>query len=610
MNLTSTLQRGAFVVALATMALDVGAQPSRASSTPAAAATPASTPSSAPIDTVPGMARVTDRANLYGDAAAGKLSEAVRDALPRVYVPNLQSNDVYVIDPATFTVVDKFRVGLNPQHVVPSWDLKTLWVANNAENTTKGSLTPIDPKTGKPGKAIAVDDPYNMYFTPDGKDGDRRRRGVQAARLPRPADDGAEVVARDPRLQGNQPRRLLDRRPLRDLHVRVRRHAGQDRPGRTQGARLPQALDRQDAAGHPRLARRQHVLRRRHDGRRRVRRRRRELQGDRLRQDRQGHARSLPEPRRQEALRRQPRLEQDPRRRKGHGQRLGARLRDPQGRRDVADPGRRQSRHGQRQRRRQVAVAVGSLRPRRLRDRHDDRRGEDHQGRAASRTGSPSGRSRAATRSATPATCADSRTARAPPRSRRTDDRFARSSFAPAPARRPARRRGALRRVAALARRTGARARVDDPHPGRLSCRRDDRSRRPRPRRAPQGRSRRAGDRRQQARRRRPARRAGAQAGGARRQDAPPQPRPHDGDAADHDQDAGLPAAGRLRAGRRRWRATRADLRSRARSTSARSTSTSRGRAPIRRRPTSACRRREASRSSSSTCSASSRRRR
>ena len=134
-------------------------------------ATPvASAASSAAIDTVPGMARVTDRANLYGDAGAGKLSEAVRDALPRVYVPNLQTNDVYVIDPATFTVIDKFRVGLNPQHVVPSWDLKTLWVANNAENTTKGSLTPIDPKTGKPGKAIAVDDPYNMYFTPDGKE--------------------------------------------------------------------------------------------------------------------------------------------------------------------------------------------------------------------------------------------------------------------------------------------------------------------------------------------------------------------------------------------------------------------------------------------------------
>ena len=67
-------------------------------------------------------------------------------------MPNLQSNDVYVIDPATFKVVDKFKVGVNPQHVVPSWDLKTLFVANNAENRTDGSLTPVDPKTGKPGK--------------------------------------------------------------------------------------------------------------------------------------------------------------------------------------------------------------------------------------------------------------------------------------------------------------------------------------------------------------------------------------------------------------------------------------------------------------------------
>src|SRR5262249_34222490 len=63
----------------------------------------------------------------------------------------------------------RFRVGINPQHVVPSWDLKTLWVANNAENSTRGSLTPIDPQTGKPGQPIAVDDPYNMYFTPDGR---------------------------------------------------------------------------------------------------------------------------------------------------------------------------------------------------------------------------------------------------------------------------------------------------------------------------------------------------------------------------------------------------------------------------------------------------------
>src|SRR3982751_5071642 len=129
----------------------------------------ASAPGPAAVATVPGMPPVSDRANLYGDAGEGKLSDAARGALSRVYVPNLQSNDVYVIDPATLKVVDRFRVGLNPQHVVPSWDLKTLWVANNAENTKKGSLTPVDPATGKPGKPIAVDDPYNMYFSPDGK---------------------------------------------------------------------------------------------------------------------------------------------------------------------------------------------------------------------------------------------------------------------------------------------------------------------------------------------------------------------------------------------------------------------------------------------------------
>jgi DNA-binding beta-propeller fold protein YncE len=74
-----------------------------------------------------------------------------------------------VIDPATMKVVDKFKVGINPQHIVPSWDLKTLWVANNAEGRTDGSLTPVDPVTGKPGTSIPVDDPYNMYFSPDGQ---------------------------------------------------------------------------------------------------------------------------------------------------------------------------------------------------------------------------------------------------------------------------------------------------------------------------------------------------------------------------------------------------------------------------------------------------------
>ena len=122
-----------------------------------------------PIETIPGMPPVPDRNNLYSETRSDRLSPAVAKALPRVYVPNLKSNDVYVIDPATLKVVDRFRVGINPQHVVPSYDLKTLWVTNNAEGRSDGSLTPIDPATGKPGKSIAVDDPYNTYFTPDGR---------------------------------------------------------------------------------------------------------------------------------------------------------------------------------------------------------------------------------------------------------------------------------------------------------------------------------------------------------------------------------------------------------------------------------------------------------
>ena len=122
-----------------------------------------------PVETVPGMPPVVDPGNLYSEARSDKLSPVAAKALPRVYVPNLKSNDVYVIDQTTLTVVDRFRVGINPQHIVPSWDLRTLWITNNAEGRTDGSLTPIDPVTGKPGTPIAVDDPYNMYFTPDGR---------------------------------------------------------------------------------------------------------------------------------------------------------------------------------------------------------------------------------------------------------------------------------------------------------------------------------------------------------------------------------------------------------------------------------------------------------
>jgi YVTN family beta-propeller protein len=132
----------------------------------------ASNPTPAPkavVTTVRGMPPVLDPDNLYSETKVNQLAPAVKGDLERIYVPNLRSNSVSVIDPKTLKVVDSFKVGRSPQHVVPSWDLRTLWVANNAERGNDGSLTPIDPRTGKPGKAIPVDDPYNLYFSPDGQ---------------------------------------------------------------------------------------------------------------------------------------------------------------------------------------------------------------------------------------------------------------------------------------------------------------------------------------------------------------------------------------------------------------------------------------------------------
>ena len=123
----------------------------------------------AQLQPVPGMPPVPDPKNIYSEIGTARMSPALAGHRELVYVPHVQSNDVYVIDPKTLKVIDKYKVGLNPQHVVPSWDMQTLWVTNNAERTTKGSLTPIDPKTGKPGKEIPVHDPYNMYFSPDGQ---------------------------------------------------------------------------------------------------------------------------------------------------------------------------------------------------------------------------------------------------------------------------------------------------------------------------------------------------------------------------------------------------------------------------------------------------------
>jgi YVTN family beta-propeller protein len=105
--------------------------------------------------------------NVYAHAGAGMLSPKVAGQRSLVYVPNHSDGTVSVIDPATFKVIDTYASGPGSQHVVPSWDLQTLWVNNDEGGYT---LTAIDPRTGKRrGPNVPVGDPYNMYFTPDGR---------------------------------------------------------------------------------------------------------------------------------------------------------------------------------------------------------------------------------------------------------------------------------------------------------------------------------------------------------------------------------------------------------------------------------------------------------
>lgn len=116
---------------------------------------------------LPGMPVNLDPTDVYAADRPGALAAAVRGDRPLVYVPDTKSDDVYVIDQHTMRVVARFPGGPEPQHVVPSYDLRTLYVA--ADRAPGGALTPIDPRTGTPGRPIAVQDPYNLYFTPDGR---------------------------------------------------------------------------------------------------------------------------------------------------------------------------------------------------------------------------------------------------------------------------------------------------------------------------------------------------------------------------------------------------------------------------------------------------------
>jgi DNA-binding beta-propeller fold protein YncE len=121
-------------------------------------------PSAAHSEGLPGMPPVPVERNVYADAGAGMLAPAVRADRPLVYVPDVRAGDVRVIDPETYEVVARYPIGREVQHVVPAYDLRTIYATDDRGNR----IVPFNPVTGRPNASIPVLDPYNLYFTPNG----------------------------------------------------------------------------------------------------------------------------------------------------------------------------------------------------------------------------------------------------------------------------------------------------------------------------------------------------------------------------------------------------------------------------------------------------------
>ncbi len=150
-------------VALGLAACDGGSTTPPATTLPAAAS-PTGTPAHSSAPTTSPRTTAAASSAPYSLTGAGMVTGVARHAKPLVYVPNQVSGTVQVIDPKTYRVIARHRVPASPEHVVPSWDLRTLWVNSDRGN----ALTPIDPATGRIGTPVRVRDPYNLYFTPDG----------------------------------------------------------------------------------------------------------------------------------------------------------------------------------------------------------------------------------------------------------------------------------------------------------------------------------------------------------------------------------------------------------------------------------------------------------
>ena len=238
--------------------------------------------------------------------------------------------------------------------------------ATSAIAAATPTVMPIDPKTGKLGKAIDVPDSYNIYFTPDGRSAIIVAEAMRRLEFRDPHTMALQGYIATPRCAGINHAdfspdgsyaiftcEYSDALAKIDLVHHTLAGMLQLSPGG-----IPQDIRISPDGSVFFVA---DMLK---DGL--VVDRRRCVPADRLHQDRRRRARPLPVPRRKEALCRQPRHPQPRRRQERRGQRQrGRHVRAP---RDLATwtiPGGGSPDMGNVSRRRQMAVALGPLRRRR-----------------------------------------------------------------------------------------------------------------------------------------------------------------------------------------------------------------------------------------------------
>jgi DNA-binding beta-propeller fold protein YncE len=103
--------------------------------------------------------------DVYAATWAGMLSPVIARDPALLYVPDSGGRTVTVIAQRTHKIIRVVRAGQLSQHVTPSYDLRRLYTDSSAANRLVG----INPKTGKRSRSVAVPRPYNLYFSPDGR---------------------------------------------------------------------------------------------------------------------------------------------------------------------------------------------------------------------------------------------------------------------------------------------------------------------------------------------------------------------------------------------------------------------------------------------------------